>query len=79
VGTARYDVLVPQVDADGNDIGGVRPVFVQVPIGTYTGWNQFRDGWFDSGYCPLSGSFVPFATTNAERKRTGDPRPSLVS
>jgi hypothetical protein len=75
--TARYGSLVPQVDADGNDIGGVRSVFVQVPIGTYTGWNQFRDGWFDSGFCPLSGSFVPFATTKAERERVGDPRLSL--
>ncbi len=75
--TARYGALVPQVDADGNDIGGVRSVFVQVPIGTYTGWNQFRDGWFDGGFCPLSGSFVPFATTKAERERTGDTRLSL--
>jgi len=77
VGTARYGSLVPQVDADGNDMGGVRSVFVQVPIGTYTGWNQFRDGWFDSGFCSLSGSFVPFASTKAERERTGDTRLSL--
>jgi Alpha/beta hydrolase domain len=77
VGTGRFGALVPQVDADGNDVGGLRSVFVQVPIGTYTGWNQFRDGWFDSGFCPLSGSFVPFATTRAERERTGDARLSL--
>jgi hypothetical protein len=77
VGTARYGALVPQVDADGNDIGGVRSVFVQAPVGTYTGWNQFRDGWFDSGFCPLSGSFVPFATNKAERERAGDGRLSL--
>jgi hypothetical protein len=25
----------------------------------------------------LSGSFIPFASTKAERERTGDPRPSL--
>ena len=35
----RYGVLVPQVDADGNDIGGVRSLYVRVPLGTYTGWN----------------------------------------
>jgi len=38
VGTA-YPVLVPQVDADGNDIGGLRLPEVAVPLGTYTGWN----------------------------------------
>jgi hypothetical protein len=37
---ARYGILVPQVDADGNDLDGIRSVFVQVPIGTYTGWNS---------------------------------------
>ena len=25
----------------------------------------------------MSGSFIPFAATKAERERTGDPRPSL--
>src|SRR5262249_9665746 len=29
--TASYGVLVPQVDADGNDVAGVRSVYVQVP------------------------------------------------
>jgi hypothetical protein len=77
LGTARYGALVPQVDLDGNDKGGVRAVYVQVPIGTYTGWNLFRDDWFANGFCPLSGSFMPFAATRAERERTGDPRPSL--
>ena len=41
IGSAAYGVLVPQVDADGNDIGGIRSVFLQVPVGTYTGWNPF--------------------------------------
>lgn len=37
IGTGRYNVLVPQVDADGNDLGGVRNLYVAAPIGTYTG------------------------------------------
>jgi hypothetical protein len=77
IGTARYNALVPQVDADGNDLGGVRDVYVQAPIGTYTGWNLFRDDWFTNGFCTLSGSFIPFAATKAEREQTGDPRRSL--
>ena len=76
-GSASYGVLVPQVDADGNDIGGVRSLFLQVPIGTYTAWNSFRPGLFDESYCNFNGSFVPFAATKAEREQTGDPRPSL--
>ena len=77
IGTARYNPLVPQVDTDGNDLGGVRNLYVQVPIGTYTGWNLFRDDWMTNGFCTLSGSFIPFAATKADREKSGDPRPSL--
>ena len=42
VGTASYGVLEFQVDADGNDIAGIRSVFAQVPIGTYTGRRHAR-------------------------------------
>jgi hypothetical protein len=77
VATAAYGVLVPQVDADGNDIGGARSVFLRVPIGTYTGWNLFRADRFGGGMCNLQGSFIPFAATRAERMAAGDPRLSL--
>ena len=77
VGTASYGVLVPQVDADGNDLAGIRSVFEQVPIGTYTGWNLFRAGRLEGGMCNLTGSFIPFAQTKAERDAVGDPRPSI--
>jgi hypothetical protein len=78
VGTASYGVLVPQVDADGNDLGGIRSVFVQAPIGTYTGWNVGRTGAFEGGMCNLQGSFIPFAPDRAARETAGDPRPSLA-
>lgn len=77
VGTARYGALVPQVDEDGNDVGGIRNVFIQVPIGTYTGWNLFNSRSFEDGFCELTGSFIPFASTMQERVATGDPRKSL--
>ena len=77
VGTGSYGVLVPQVDADGNDLAGVRSVFQQVPIGTYTGWNLFRAGRLEGGMCNLQGSFVPFAATRSERMAVGDPRLSI--
>ncbi|HJS86844.1 MAG TPA: alpha/beta hydrolase domain-containing protein [Acetobacteraceae bacterium] len=78
VGTASYGVLAPQVDADGNDVGGIRSVFLQAPIGTYTGWNIGRAGRFEGGLCNLQGSFIPFAPDRAAREAVDDPRPSLA-
>jgi Alpha/beta hydrolase domain len=75
--TAAYGVLVPQVDADGNDIGGVRSLHVRVPLGTYTGWNLGRKDRFEDGFCSLQGSFIPFAPTRQERLEAKDPRPSI--
>lgn len=74
---ARYGVLVPQVDADGNDLGGISSLFVRVPIGTYTGWNNFHESLFKDGFCTLQGSFIPFAATREERIAAGDPRLSI--
>jgi hypothetical protein len=76
-GSATYGVLVPQVNPDGNDIGGIRSVFLQVPVGTYTGWNKFRPDFFGGGQCSLGGSFIPFAPTRADRTASGDPRASI--
>jgi hypothetical protein len=73
-----YSVLVPAPDADGTDVAGLRPVEVQVPLGTYTGWNQrsiaTNLGWALDRF---EGSFQPFARTEAERLSAGDPRLSL--
>ena len=77
VSAARYGNLVPQVDLDGNDLDGVRNVFLQVPIGTYTGWNLFNRSFFEDGICTLQGSFIPFARTIRERLAAGDSRLSI--
>lgn len=73
----QYVVLVPKVNSDGNEIDGIRSVTLQAPLGTYTGWNLRRAGFSEGDLCFLSGSFIPFAVTRAERERSGDPRPSL--
>jgi Alpha/beta hydrolase domain len=75
-GREPYGVRVPQVDPDGNDLAGIRSVALQAPLATYTGWNMGAPGRFEDGLCSLSGSYVPFAPTEAERA-AGDPRPSL--
>jgi Alpha/beta hydrolase domain len=74
-----FIVLVPQADADGNDLGGVSLPELQVPLAAYTGWN-LRDPRIGAGDLRLSfyGSFIPFARTAAEREKTHDPRLSIV-
>ncbi len=63
--------LVPKVDADGNEVGGVPSVLHQAPLGTYLGWNvQTPNGSY-------AGGFIPFANTKEERLAKGDPRLSL--
>jgi len=71
-----YVVLVPRVDADGNDIAGIRLPDVAVPLGTRTGWN-IRGAGFAQGALMLVGSYIPFAATAKERLAKGDPRLSL--
>ena len=69
--------LVPKVDADGSDVGGVPSVLHQAPLGSYVGWNVTAAGFDKGKQCTLSGGFIPFAKTKAERMASGDPRPSL--
>jgi hypothetical protein len=70
--------LVPQVDADGNDVGGIRVPDQRVPLATVTGWN-FRKPEIGNPMeiFPLLGSYIPFAATKAERVANHDPRLSI--
>ena len=69
--------LVPRVDADGNELGGVRVVLRDAALGTYLGWNVTSEGFFKGRTCSFAGGMIPFATSRAERLRDGDPRLSL--
>lgn len=73
----EYPVFVGQVDGDGNMTHGVLQPNLKVPIGTHTGWNLRREGFAPGAQCGGSGSFIPFAATEAERRAAGDPRPSI--
>jgi hypothetical protein len=70
-----YGTAVSAVDADGNEIAGVRLPSIAVPLGTYTGWNVYRAQPCE--LCDRDGSFIPFARTKQEREAARDPRPSL--
>jgi hypothetical protein len=69
--------LAAKVDADGNEIAGLRVLLLQVPLGTYTGWNPVSSGVLKGQECQLQAGTVPFARTKSERMAKGDPRPSL--
>ena len=72
-----YIVLAGRVDLDGNMLAGIRHPDLEVPIGTFTGWNLRREGFAEGAQCPGAGSFIPFAADNAERQESGDPRLSI--
>jgi hypothetical protein len=74
-----FPVLVPQVDADGNERDGVRLPEITVPLATYAGWN-LRDPSIGAPDQRVSfeASYIPFPRTAAERQKMGDPRKSIA-
>jgi hypothetical protein len=75
--SGHYQQYVPRPDRDGLNLAGIRPLQIRAPLGTSTGWNLRAPGHRPGNLCGLTGSYVPFATTKAERQATGDPRRSL--
>lgn len=73
----EYPIQVPQVDIDGNDLGGVRYPDMQAPIATYIGWALRKAGFAEGELMMTNGCIKAFARTKAEREQTGDPRLSI--
>jgi hypothetical protein len=74
-----FPVLVPQVDADGNERDGVRLPEITIPLATYASWN-LRDpaiGAPDQRVA-FEASYIAFPKTAAERQKTADPRKSIA-
>ena len=69
---ANAVIQTPQLDADGNAIGGVRLPDHAVPLGTNGGQNEPQ-----TFTCSLAGSYIAFAKTKAERETAHDTRPSI--
>ena len=73
-----FPMLVPEVDADGNGVAGVRMPELAVPLATYTGWNLFNDRSGPTNVLSsMQGSYIPLPRTGAERKQKNDPRRSI--
>lgn len=73
----EYAVLVPSIDADGNDLPGLRTPDLLVPLATYTGWNVRAEGVGSQVMYSIVGSYIPFAATAVERQERRDARPAL--
>jgi hypothetical protein len=74
----RYQNYVSALDADRNEVAGIRMPDISVPVATYTGWNPRHPETGGAGQNNLmQGSTFPFAATRAERERSADPRPSI--
>ncbi|MDF1858978.1 MAG: alpha/beta hydrolase domain-containing protein [Verrucomicrobiales bacterium] len=71
---AAYRTLVPAVDADGNEIAGIRLPEVSVPLATYLGWNLRAEEFGDGGaLAGLHGGYLEFP----QEGDAGDPRPPV--
>jgi len=77
---APYPLFVSSVDSIGNDLGGVRSIELLAPLATYYPW-QLRRGKSAANDRLVSfrGTFIPLPRTEADRRATGDSRPSIES
>jgi hypothetical protein len=75
---APYRTYASAIDADGNEVGGIRGPELRAPLATFTGWNPRDPQQGAPGdLMSMMGSTLPFPRTRAERERTRDPRVSI--
>jgi hypothetical protein len=76
---APYRSFVSAVDADGNEIAGIRPPELAAPLATFLGWNtRHPEQGAPGDLMSMMGSTLPFALTRSQRERTHDPRASIA-
>lgn len=73
-----YATLVSKVDADGNEISGIRLPDIAAPLASYTGWNEYKAPYPTGELADRDGSFFAFAATKSARESKGDPRASVA-
>ncbi|MBM3578173.1 MAG: hypothetical protein FJX40_11040 [Alphaproteobacteria bacterium] len=66
---------VPKIDADGNEIAGLRLPDLALPIATFRGFNAQKN---KKGQPCVAGAAIPFEATKPDREKNDDPRSSLV-
>ena len=74
-----YKICVPAVDADGNEVAGIRLPDLTVPLATYTGWNpRHPSQGAPEQALRMHGATIPFASTPNGRAQISDMRPSIT-
>jgi hypothetical protein len=78
ISRGHYVVKVPACGPDNNELGTLLLPAIAVPVATYTSWNlRSRGVGAENELLALSGGYVPFVKTKADREDLGDPRPAL--
>ena len=72
----QYTVLVPKVDANGNETSGILMPELAAPLATYAGWNLRASGHAVGENCQFTGTTIPFSIDPASKAPT-DPRTTL--
>jgi hypothetical protein len=73
-----FGSLVSAVDDDANEVAGIAPPEIAVPLATHTGWNlRHPEIGGETQLLVFAGATIPFPRTRAERDATGDPRRSI--
>jgi hypothetical protein len=76
---AAYPSYASAVDADGNEVAGIRVPDISVPVATYAGWVPRHPATGGAGQVlDMMGSTLAFAATPNERQQRNDPRPSIA-
>jgi hypothetical protein len=74
-----FATLLPAVDADGNELAGIRLPEIAVPLATHTGWTlRHKDIGGEAQLLMFAGATIRFAATESQRIASGDPRPSIA-
>jgi hypothetical protein len=74
----NYDSRVSAVDADGNEVAGIRLPDIAVPVATHSGWNpRDPEAGAPEQIIPMVGFTLFFARDAAEREANNDPRLSI--
>ncbi len=60
-GNGVYRTLVSKVDADGNEVAGIRLPDIAVPLAAYTGWNEYKAPYPRNSLADRDGSYFAFA------------------
>jgi hypothetical protein len=64
-----FNVLVAQVDTDGNDVGGLKTPQVAVPLATHTGWNLRAPSiGAPEEMFSMTGSYFPFSAADITKR-----------